>query len=241
MKTNTQLLLVKNWAAWAPGLPTKKDWLAWSQKPSAPSGTGKIEAASIPSMLKRRCSHLSKMALEVSSQAIQNHTIDYAVFCSQHGEINSTVNLLKEISEKTVLSPTNFSQSVHNTAAGLFSMIHKLQENMTSIAAGDETFLMSMIEAVTWLKLNPEKTVLLTMFDEVLPKEYQSLKIKNNCTYAISLILSNEQTTARCISFELDNFGRASELPQALEFLSWFLQPTKEVLIQQSARWCKHE
>lgn len=244
MKTNTQLLLVKNWVAWAPGLPSKKDWLAWSQKPSAPIGTDKIEAASIPSMLKRRCSHLSKMALEVSSQAIQNHTIDYAVFCAQHGEINSTVHLLKEISEKTVLSPTNFSQSVHNTAAGLFSMIHKLQENMTSIAAGNETFLMGMIEAITWLKLNPEKTVLLTMFDEVLPDEYQSLNVQNNYTYAISMVLTNQCLNTRSISLSfntLNTDNKVKHLPQALEFLAWFLRPTKEILIQQSAIWCKNE
>lgn len=244
MKTNTQLLLVKNWVAWAPGLPSKKDWLVWSQQPSVPIGTDKIEATSIPSMLRRRCSHLSKMALEVSSQAIQNHTIDYAVFCSQHGEINSTVHLLKEISEKTVLSPTNFSQSVHNTAAGLFSMIHQLQENMTSIAAGNETFLMGMIEAIAWLKLNPEKTVLLTMFDEVLPDEYQSLNVQNNYTYAISMVLTNQYLNTCSISLSFNTLNpdnKVKHLPQALEFFAWFLRPTKEILIQQSAIWCKNE
>lgn len=244
----TPLVSVKNWAAWAPGLISNEDWMAWSQNPLLPSGADKIQATMIPPMIKRRCSHLSKMALEVSGRAMENHAIDYALFCSQHGEIHSSVKLLKEITDKTILSPTNFSQSVHNTSAGLFSVIYKLQQNMSSIAAGDKTFLMGTIEAVAWLKLNPGKTILLAMFDEQLPDEYQCLKIKNNLTYAMSFILSNKQVNAPAISLSLsalDEVVDDKELPQALEFLAWFLRPTKEALIQnfnqQVVKWCKHE
>ena len=236
MKTNPQLISVENWFAWAPGLVSKEDWRAWSMQPSVPNGADKIDAKTIPPMLKRRCSHLSKMALEVSNNAMADRSIDYAVFCSQHGEINSTVKLLKEISDQAILSPTNFSQSVHNTSAGLFSVIHKLQQNMSSIAAGDQTFLMGMIEGLAWLKLNPEKTILLTMFDEVLPREYQSLKVPSNYTYAVSLILSGKQLDSPGFSWSVDTLNQDDEvkqLPQALEFLSWFLRPTKKILKQQ--------
>ena len=41
---------------------------------------------------------------------------------------------------------------------------------MTSIAAGDNTFLMAMVEAITWMQLNPGKNVLLVMFDEHIPE-----------------------------------------------------------------------
>ncbi len=119
---------------------------------------------------------------------------------------------------------------------------------MSSIAAGDKTFLMGMIEAVAWLKLNPGKTILLAMFDEQLPDEYQCLKIKNNLTYAMSFILSNKQVNSPAISLSLsalDEVVDDKELPQALEFLAWFLRPTKEALIQnfnqQVVKWCKHE
>ncbi len=241
---STQLVSVENWSAWAPGFMSKEDWLTWSENPVIPFGNDKIQATMIPPMIKRRCSHLSKMVLEVSGRVLENDSIDYAVFCSQHGEINSTVNLLKDISDKTILSPTSFSQSVHNTSAGLFAVINKSHQNMSSIAAGTQTFLMGMIEAFSWLRLNPEKTVLITIFDERLPEEYQSLDIKDNCTYAVSFILSNKKVDECCISLSLDALGQTDEdkkLPQALEFLSWVLRPTKESLKQQAATWCKHK
>ncbi len=245
-KPEAQLLSVIDWAAWAPGLTKKEDWLSWSENPVIPSGNAEIKPTSIPADIRRRCSHLSKMALEVSTQMLMSHSVDYAVFCSQHGELKRTVGLLQDIAAKEILSPMSFAQSVHNIAAGLFSVIHKLQQNMTSIAAGDSTFLMGMIETVTWLKLNPGKVVLLTMFDQYIPDEYEALNIQSNYEYAVALLLTNNLTSTPAISLTLVYTKRhvlKKELPLALEFLAWLLQPQEQELTQstgeQILRWCK--
>ncbi len=242
-----QSLSIKNWAAWAPCLSSKESWLSWSKTPVVPFGDDTIKTTTIPPMLKRRCSNMSKMALETSNLALANHNIDYAVFCSQHGELNCTINLLKGICEQSVLSPMRFSQSVHNTSAGLFSVIHNMQQNMTSIAAGDCTFQIGMLEALTWLTLNPKKTALLTMFDDYIPNEYQSLKIQNNHQYAVALLLTNDSSCAPLISVTLDTLNQSNNnknLPPALEFLAWFLQTSKKDLTQstnnQTFIWHKH-
>lgn len=214
------------------------DWAAWTPDT-------KLNTTSIPSGIKRRCSHLSKMALEVSNQMLTSHAIDYAVFCSQHGELERTVGLLRDIADETILSPMSFAQSVHNTAAGLFSVIHKLSQNITSIAAGANTFFMGIIDAATWLELNPGKTVLLTIFDQHIPDAYASLNIQSDYEYAVSLLLTNNLASTSAISLILDYTETQklnNKLPPALEFLSW-LQSEQPELIQntgeQKLRWCR--
>lgn len=150
------------------------------------------QKSTIPIAVKRRCSKLSKMALDVANSLLQEHEIDYAVFCSQHGEIETTVKLLREITSQTLLSPMNFSQSVHNTAAGLFSVLNKLTLNITSIAAGENTLAMGMLDAINWLKLNPGKTVLVVAFDVHVPIDYKSLEIKGDHEYALGLLLADD-------------------------------------------------
>lgn len=231
------LLSIKNWAVWSPN-----------------------HATSIPAHLKRRCSQATKMALEVANQAMGDNRIDYAIFASQHGEIARSVTLLQDISAKTILSPTNFSQSVHNTAAGLFSVMHNLRVDTTSIAAGDATFFMGMLEASSWLKSNPHQIVLLVIFDERMPKEYQSLQIKNgDCEHAVAFLLTEHASSSATsyLSFTLqqsifsavvtavDDDASAKldankNPPLAVEFLQWLLDPVSAELVQKTSRYaCK--
>ena len=57
---------------------------------------------------------------------------------------------------------------------------------------GHFTFLMAMVEAISYLTLNPNSQVLLTMSDAYAPDFYKDLKIENNHEYALSLLLSGE-------------------------------------------------
>jgi hypothetical protein len=229
---NSQLLSIQNWEAWVPQLPSLKN-----------SST----VATISANLKRRCSHLSKIALETANKAAINpQQIDYAVFCSRHGELACATDLLKDICNKAPLSPAKFSQSVHNTVAGLFCVMHHLQINTISIAARSNTFLMGMLEAFTWLKLNPNKTVLLVIYDEHTPEEFKTLNVGDDSEYAIALLLTDTSTKASSISFTLDNNTKQSsnkKMPLAIEFLQWYLEPTAKELIQKTnnytAKWCK--
>lgn len=227
-----QLLSIENWEAWVPQMPSLKN------------------RATVPTMisanLKRRCSHLSRMTLETVNKVVDPHQIDYAVFCSRHGELECAISLLKDICNRDTLSPAKFSQSVHNTVAGLFCVMHHLQINTTSIAAHSNAFLMGMLEAFTWLELNPNKTALLVMYDGHVPEELKTLNIADDDEYAITLLLSNKQTKKPLISFEL-GVGIEQDLNKnislALEFLQWYLEPAAKELIQKTnnctARWCK--
>lgn len=209
-------IAILNWAAWAPGLSNRDTWEKWSHSPMLPVGDEKIQTTTIPPKLKRRCTNHSKMALEVSNIAMMNHDIDYALFCSQHGELQSTMSLLHEIYHQTELSPTAFSQSVHNTAAGVFAMMHERQHNISALAAGRHSFSMGMHEAIAWLQQHPTKKMLLTISDETIPHEYDSLNVKDNCNYAVSFVLQHQPHTT------LPTYEQ-HELPEALAFLARWL------------------
>ena len=56
------------------------------------------------------------------------------------------------------LSPTSFSQSVHNASAGLYTIITASQAPATSLAAGAGTFAYGWIEAEAFLAQDPGQT-----------------------------------------------------------------------------------
>lgn len=126
----------------------------------------------VPANLKRRTSLLTRMALEAATQAIKKSGTDSStiptVFASANGEIAVTVEILREMLAEPggMPSPTRFHNSVHNAAAGYFSIATKNHSFSTSIAAGKDTFLAGLIEAVGILHSTELEEVLLVVADE---------------------------------------------------------------------------
>lgn len=140
----------------------------------------------IPMKIRRRLSKASKLALASSlevNQQLDDQPIDSIIFASQHGELSHTVNILNDLAQENVLSPMEFSQAVHNTASGLFSIIEKINTPATSIACGKDTFLMAMLDALIQLNSIQNK-ILFTIFDENILPIYQSLAIKYNHAFS---------------------------------------------------------
>lgn len=224
-----------NWSAYIPTLePMSADnissqlFLAYHE----------LNTAIIPPLYKRRCSEASQIALSVALQTVAHQSIDYSIFCSQHGEIATACSLFTEMHASEALSPMRFSQSVHNAASGLFGIQQQSTLPTTTLSAQNNTFFAAMIEALTWLQLNPAKTLLLTIFDAAVPKVYQKLNIQHHCEYGISLLLSNqikEQQPHISAEFYADNQAPSpSALPDAIIFLDWLLKATEEPLVQSA-------
>ncbi len=109
---------VERWSFWSPEAGDPAGWLDYWQKPGARAQAGDPDAKAVPPMHRRRMSRLSKMALASALEVVAGETVDYSVFCSQHGEIARTRDILSSISSGTEMSPTAFAQSVHNTSSG---------------------------------------------------------------------------------------------------------------------------
>jgi|GEM_PF-4979707 len=181
---------ILNWSALAGNLQTKEDWLKWSQSPWVPREVPTTPSPFIPKNMKRRCSHLSRLALSVALEISQEALPNYSVFASRHGEIGRTLSLLEDIYKKQPLSPTAFSQSVHNTACGLYTIAHQARLRSTSLSAGKNTAKMAFVEAYNEILKNPQHSVQITVFDQKLPPRYQASMTLETFDFAFSLIIA---------------------------------------------------
>ncbi len=172
-------------------------------------------------MHRRRMSKMSKMAVQVALEASDEIDAHYLVFCSRHGELVRTQRLLSSIASGDTLSPTDFSQSVHNTSSGLYSIIKRSRVPACSLAAGSGSFAYGWLEAEGYLAEHREGHVLLVDCEDVLPEPYQALVDAKPCAYALALVLTAE---ADCgLSLHLGTAAEDSKLPIGPLFLDWCL------------------
>jgi len=90
-------------------------------------------------------------------------------FGSAYGEMATTIALLDQMLVEPTVSPTKFQASVHNTAAGLLSLITENRSPATAIAAGEDTVAMTLYDACTWLDCHGGQAMVLVA-DEVGPE-----------------------------------------------------------------------
>jgi len=103
----------------------------------------------------------------------QNDILPDVSFASPHGEIHRTVELLQELAKNEPLSPMGFSLSVHNTAAGIYSITSGNKAPSTSVASGRDTLEQALVEAVAQ-SFQCGEPVALVYADEPLPSQYLS-------------------------------------------------------------------
>jgi hypothetical protein len=130
-------LEILSWSFWSPETREPSQWRAAA--PPSPA-TSAVPDHAIPALHRRRMSTLTKMAVQTALEASRSFEPDFLVFCSQHGELARTRDLLAAIVARGDLSPTSFSQSVHNASAGLYTIIAGSRAPSTSLAAGAGTF-----------------------------------------------------------------------------------------------------
>ena len=222
---------VERWSFWSPESSDPAIWLDHWQRVDARPATGSPDATAIPPMQRRRMSRLSKMALSTALQLVAGDAVDYSIFCSRHGEIVRTREILASISAGSEISPTAFAQSVHNTGSGLFTILTSSNAPSMSMASGANTFAYGWLEVQAYLTGNPDHRVLLVDFDEVIPAEYQQYSDEQDCDHALAMLLRRAEHggigMTGCASADDEN------LPQGPMFLAWL--KTGETSLSQSA------
>jgi hypothetical protein len=166
-------------------------------------------------------STLAKMAVQTALEATQGTPPDFLVFCSQHGELKRTSDLLAAIVARGELSPTSFSQSVHTASAGLYTIVTASQAPATSMAAGPGTFAYGWIEAEAYLASHPDRRVLLVGYDEPLPPEYRAYSAQHQRSYALALLLGIAPSGG--LTLEQAPAGTEEPAPLAPLFMAWAL------------------
>ena len=153
--------------AWRPGFPDVRASHDQSARPDAD-----VPPARLPPRLRRRTSLLVRMIAEVAAQASEQAGLPLGampiVVGSAYGELGTTMELLHELTVDRAVSPFRFHNSVHNTASGYLSIAHENRRPATSLAAGEHTAAMVLLEAMTVLA-ERGGDVLVVLADETLP------------------------------------------------------------------------
>jgi hypothetical protein len=158
-------------AFWSPRMPTWDAARACLRSEQVPLETPQPRPATtlLAPAERRRVPDSVAIALEVASQACiaadllpQKLT---TVFASTHGDLAISDYLCATLAATpTHISPTKFHNSVHNAAAGYWSIGTKSHAPYTAISAHKYTFATGLLEAVTQL-LCDDRPVLYVAYD----------------------------------------------------------------------------
>jgi hypothetical protein len=125
-------------------------------------------------MLRRRMTDLAKVAAELSTNVdFSNGRIVYG---TSFGEIPATANILNAMYDKTHVSPTDFQNSVNNTAVSYLSLIQNNTNEITTISSGDNTS--KAVLDVTALKALEGDEILAMVVEGVVIENIEQL---NDC------------------------------------------------------------
>jgi hypothetical protein len=199
------------WTAWAPGLPDRASWEQWLRHVTLHLPHHDTPAcAHIPPLLRRRCSFLARMVLDVAFRVCEEtqtppHQV-HTIYCSRHGEMQTLRTLFDDLAAASPLSPTFFGNAVHHTPTGYWSITAQNPLISRTISGGEQSFAYGYLEASCLLSQYPEQPVLLVVADEILPEPFATAQHSPPLSYAVALLLragGNE----RSISLQ---FGRSA-------------------------------
>lgn len=158
-------------AFWAPRLPGWDVARAVIRGDTAPPEA--TMARPVPALLapaeRRRAPDTVAVALEVAVKACEASGFAPAelasVFASTHGDMAISDYMCATLaSTPTLISPIKFHNSVHNAAAGYWSIGARNQASYTAISAYEHTFGTGLLEAATQVACEG-KPVLFVAFD----------------------------------------------------------------------------
>jgi hypothetical protein len=241
MKLEKVSFSISDYAAWAPGLDTQEAWLAWAKNPCAVGMDSEPGVRAMPAMLRRRAGFLGKMALEAAYQCIGAHKNIPTVFCSRHGEVSRSLEMLSAMAEGEPLSPTSFGMSVHNAIGGLFSIARADKSNNMAIAAGSNSVENAVIEACGLLEDGAPR-VLLVVYDCPLPPAYVSFQGSDNQAYSWAWLMERPGEDVVSLSWSGSagiDLQHADAIPAGLEIHRFYLLGEQKLeKTSGRQRWC---
>ncbi len=239
---------IDSWAAWAPGLETRQDWLSWDFNiNSMPSDYSlPIPSDHVPKLLKRRLSPLARIVFHVINQCITPDQNMPAVFASGSGEINNAFSLLQDLQNNEELSPAGFSLSVHNGIAGLFSMVYHNTHEIVVIASAGNGMVSGFQEALGILNEGVEQ-VLLVFYEEPIPVFFpiEPFKLDSGFPLALALKLRSNSKQLTLIARRIEQLQQeqSEQSIQLLKFIRFLVSDQLNIMLdgfQCSWQWEKH-
>lgn len=179
------------------------------------------------------------MAFEAAQTAAANRKGIPVVFCSQHGEVKRSLEILEPLAREEAISPAAFSLSVHNAISGLYSIASADTAPMTALAGEADGAGHALVEACAQLAAGAPE-VLLVVYDEPLPENYRAYAMGPEQAFAWAWLLTAPHGQAYTWSWrahaDTDPMQPAESF--GLRMLRCFLtDATQEILPGQRRQW----
>lgn len=174
----------------------------------------------IPANERRRAPLPVKLAVESSWQATQSADMDpkdlACVFVSGIGDTQLTDYMCKVLATESMqLSPTKFHNSVHNAAAGYWTISTGCMKAANSVAGFNESVPLALLEAITQC-VQENISVLITFYDAPSSEILKPL-LKNEQAFAVSLIIqpynASNDIQSENVLLEIDVLPETCEWP----------------------------
>jgi len=157
-----------------------------------------VASEMLPAAERRRTPVPVKLALAVGQEAFRNAGRDASttatVFTSSSGEGETLHHMCETLaSPEREVSPTRFHNSVHNAAAGYWSIATRCREASTSLCAYDASFGAGLIETVVQVHASA-RPVALIAYDQPYPEPLHSVRPILGC-FGVAFVLTPEPTS----------------------------------------------
>lgn len=181
-----------------------------------PPASGQPPAALLPAGERRRAPPSVRLAIEVAGQALAMSARDGAelacVFGSAHGDQTITDEMCATLARAPLeVSPTRFHHSVHNAAAGYWTIATGCHAPSSAVAAGACTFGATLLEAAVQV-LAEARSVLLACSDIAGRGPLQAMTA---CTYAFgcALVLAPAPSSATLATLQITPTPSTAPVP----------------------------
>jgi hypothetical protein len=215
---------IKNISALAPGLNTDEQWHTWAENPTFANGEVTVPKLDfIPMMQRRRLSKFARLCSYTLHHLTEVNTLQM-VFTSRFGDLVKTDALIENVVDNQPLSPAQFGLSVHNAAAGQYSIFTNNKCPSTTICADVDSFHMGMVEAVARLEQSNDDELVLVCTEAIAPQRYAPFIAEQQIDHSVAILLSKIQGRELTLTLNTVDLPQTqnSPLPQALQFMAWY-------------------
>lgn len=170
----------------------------------------------LPQAERRRAGAVVKVSLAVGEEAVAASGLRVAtlasVFSSSSGDAVNCHEICSTLaSSDRLISPTRFHNSVHNAAAGYWSISSGAMATSSVLCARDASFAAGLLEAMTQVVVE-QVPVLLVAYDTNYPEPLYSARAIPD-SFGVALVLAPGRSERSLAQWTLEPAGCLSRLP----------------------------
>jgi hypothetical protein len=160
----------------------------------------------LPPAERRRAGNVIKASIAVADEALAASGLNVSalptIFTSSTGDpLNCHLLCEALATTERMVSPTRFTNSVHNAAAGYWHIAAQSRQPSTSLAAFDASFAAGLLEAAVQVHAT-QTPVLLVACDVPYPEPLHALRPVDD-VMAVALVLAPESSSGRAVRIEM--------------------------------------